>query len=116
VTPKPTDNRDQSEKKISSGVAEEGGGLSNHFRDLRAGWLARLILLAVPWATAKKEGEARRDPLVEEEEETLGLLRLHFKGIMRGVMERIAGVDEVEVRVSIGVGVVVAALALRATM
>jgi hypothetical protein len=54
--------------------------------------------------------------LVEEEEEILGLLRLTFKGIMRGVMERIAGADEVEVRTSIGVGVVVAALALRATL
>jgi hypothetical protein len=54
--------------------------------------------------------------LVEEEEEILGLLRLNSKGIMRGVMERIAGVDEVEVRVSIGVGVVVAVLALRATL
>jgi hypothetical protein len=48
VTPKPTDYRDQFGKKISSGVAEEGGGLSNFFRDLRAEWLARSILLAVP--------------------------------------------------------------------
>ncbi|KAJ6072233.1 hypothetical protein N7467_010318 [Penicillium canescens] len=41
--------------------------------------------------TARGEDEARRAPLVEEEEEILGLLRLNSKGIMRGVMERDRG-------------------------